>query len=284
MPLNEKVVGKKYEPKPPVEISQHESIYYALSYNEDNDAYYDNRREGGVLVSPMFATNHSAGPVGDVLFDKETGMDFAMMVHYTQKFEWITPVKPNDKITTVGEIGGIEVREKGGILVVSTVSKNQDGDIVNKAEWSFFDRSAGSGEPDKTKKTEAEATEILWTQEMEVRNGQTYIYAEPSGDHNPIHIDNKFAVDVGLGGIILQGLCTMAFCHKAIVDNCTGPERDPLKVKTLHVQFARPVLPGQTISFKGFKIGEEDGGTKYGIVAENKDGKKILRDAWAIVV
>ena len=283
MPLNEKVIGKKYKVETPIEITQHEGIYYALGYNEDNDAYYDNRRPGGLVIPPMYATKYSATVVGEVLFDKETGMNLAMMVHYTQKFNWKTPAKPGDKIYTEGTIPKIEVREKGGILYVATVSKNQKGEIVNEAEWSFFDRSAGSGKPDEKKSTEATPSSILWTQQMKVRNGQTWCYAEPSGDHNPIHIDNKFATDVGLGGIILQGLCTMAFSHKAVLDNCTGAEKDPLKVKTLHVQFARPVRPGETLTFKGFKIGDESGGVKYGILAENQDGKAVLRDAWAII-
>ena len=41
MPLNEKVVGREYNPDTVVEITAHESIYYALAYNEDNDAYFD---------------------------------------------------------------------------------------------------------------------------------------------------------------------------------------------------------------------------------------------------
>ena len=232
----------------------------------------------------MYAVRYPTEPLGSIILDQETGMNMGMMVHYTQEFEWLIPVKPGDKIVSEGEITGIEVREKGGILFVETISKNQNDEIVNKSKWSFFDRSAGSGKPDDSKREEAQPTEILWTQEMKVREGQTYIYAEPSGDFNPIHIDDKFAKEVGLGGIILQGLCTMAFAHKAVVDNLTGPERDPLKVRKLKVQFARPVLPGQTITYQGFKIGEEDGGTKYGIIAKNNDGKNVLRDAWCVIV
>ena len=57
-----------------------------------------------------------------------------------------------------------------------------------------------------------------------------------------------------------------------------------MKIKKLKVQFARPVLPGQTLTFQGFKIGEEEGGTKYGIIAKNDVGKFVLRDAWCVVV
>jgi len=36
-------------------------------------------------------------------------------------------------------------------------------------------------------------------------------YAGASGDFNPIHIDVEVGQAVGLGGVILQGLCTLAW-------------------------------------------------------------------------
>ena len=283
MPLNEKIIGKKYPADVPREITQHETIYYALAFNEDNDAYFDNRREGGIIAPPMYAVNYTGMPTGSISLDPETGMNFAAVVHYTQEFEWIIPVKPGDMIKSEAVITHVEAKEKGGILGWEVISRNQNDETVVKSKWEFFDRSAGTGKPDEKRKLDPEPGEILFTQEMKVRNGQTYIYAEPSGDHNTIHIDDNFAQQVGLPGIILQGLCTMAFAHKAVVDNLTGPERDPSKVKKLKVQFSRPVLPGQTITYQGFEIGEEDGGKKYGIIAKNNEGKHVLRSSHCII-
>lgn len=283
MPLNEKVIGKRYQTDP-VEIKAHESIYYALAYNEENDAYFDGRREGGIIAPPMYAVNYAAGPVAKIIFDQEIGMNFTMVVHYSQELHWIKPVRPGDRLTTEGVITHIEVRKKGGILGWETITKNQQGEEMVRAKWEFFDRSAGSESAEEQKRTSAEPGKILWKQEMKVRNGQTWIYAEPSGDHNPIHVDNNFAVKVGLPGIILQGLCSMAFGHKAAVDNLCGAERDPLKLKKYHVQFARPVIPGQTITFEGFEIGSAEGGKKFGIIAKNNEGTDVLRDTWCIVV
>ena len=282
MPLNEKVIGKKYVTDP-VEISQHESIYYGLAFNDDNDAYFDNRREGGIIAPPMYAVNYTAGPVAQIIFDQEIGMNFMMVVHYSQEFEWLLPVRPKDKIFNDCTITHIDTRENGGILGWETVTKNQNGETVVISRWEFFDRSAGREGAGKPPRESIEPGAVLWKQDMKVRNGQTYIYAEPSGDHNPIHVDNDFAVKVGLPGIILQGLCTMAFAHKAAVDNLCGKDRDPRKLRKLKVQFARPVLPGQTITFEGFKMGS-DGGEKYGILAKNNEGKEVLRDAWCLIV
>ncbi len=280
MPLNEKVIGKTYK-SDPVKISQHESIYYALAYNEDNDAYFDNRRTGGIIAPPMYAVFYAAGPTAQIIFDAEIGMNMMFVVHYSQYFEWLKAVKPNDEVTSEGTITHITVREKGSILGWETVTRNQHGEVVVKAKWEFFDRSASSGKPDE-KEEQSIPAQFVFEDIMKVKNGQTYIYAEPSGDHNPIHVDDEFAKKVGLPGIILQGLCTMAFTHKMAVDHLTA-DRDPLKVKELYVRFARPVLPGQTLTFKGYTIEKLEQKIKYGILALNNDGKDVLRNAWCSV-
>jgi hypothetical protein len=45
--------------------------------------------------------------------------------------------------------------------------------------------------------------------------GVTDRYAEASGDHNPIHLDQDFAISVGLPGRILHGLWTAAQVARA---------------------------------------------------------------------
>lgn len=283
MPLNEKVVGKKYGSEP-FEVTQHEAIFYALAYNEDNDAYFDERREGGIIVTPMYAAAYGALPVPAVLSDPESGLDFTMVVDYSRELHWLKPVRPGDYITSEATITHVETRENGGILGWEIVSKNQKGETVVVAKWEHFDRGAGSPGAGRPPKEAEPQVEILWTRNIKVKNGQTYIYAEPSMDHNTIHIDPEFATSMGLPGIILQGVCTMCFAHKCAVDNLCGPNRDPLKLKKLRVQFSRPVLPGQMLTFQGYKIGAAEGGTKYGIIAKNEEGKDVLKGAWCIVV
>ena len=48
---------------------------------------------------------------------------------------------------------------------------------------------------------------------------QTYRYAEASGDPMQIHLDEEFAKSVGLPGIIIHGLCTMAFTSVAAIEH-----------------------------------------------------------------
>ncbi len=278
MPLNNKVIGKKYPQYGPFEITDREGIFFALAYNEDNDAYFDKRRPGGTIISPMFAVRYMAGCVESVLIDKETGLNYETMFHHCQEFEWLAPVRAGDKITSYSEIVKIETGRHGGILDCAIESKNQRGDIVSKSIWSFLDKSAGSDEA-ALKRPMKTGSDVLISQDVKIRNGQTWIYAEASGDFNPIHIDEQAAKKSGLDGIILQGLCTMSFCHKVCVDNLCGKGKDPLKLKKLSVEFARPVTPGEIITFRLYK---NENPLIFRITATNQKNKNILYNSWCL--
>ena len=55
-------------------------------------------------------------------------------------------------------------------------------------------------------------------------------YAAASGDFNPIHIDPIVGGEAGLGGAILQGLCTLAWA----VDCFIGYLGDPGRVSAIN--------------------------------------------------
>jgi acyl dehydratase len=62
----------------------------------------------------------------------------------------------------------------------------------------------------------------------------TVRYAGASGDFNPIHIDEEFALQVGLPGRILHGLWSMAQVARAATDAAGG---DPTALRSLTTQF-----------------------------------------------
>ena len=51
-----------------------------------------------------------------------------------------------------------------------------------------------------------------------------------------IHLDDEFAKSVGLPGIIIHGLCTMAFTSVAAIEH--GCPDDPTRLRRLAVRFA----------------------------------------------
>jgi acyl dehydratase len=102
-------------------------------------------------------------------------------------------------------------------------------------------------------------------------------YAAASGDPNPIHTDPEFAKDVGLPGIILHGLYTMAQVARANVAAAGG---DPRSLKRLKVQFRGMGFPEQEITVSGTVKEEREGHLVVDTVAE-QSGNQIIRNAEA---
>ena len=105
-----------------------------------------------------------------------------------------------------------------------------------------------------------------------------FYYAGASGDFNPIHIDNDFAKKAGLGGIILQGLCTMAFAYRAVMG-----DKDPEKIKKLKVRFRNVVKPLDRLTVKGRISDIQDKQILIDFIAENQKKEQVITNAQAVI-
>jgi acyl dehydratase len=63
-------------------------------------------------------------------------------------------------------------------------------------------------------------------------------YADASGDQNPIHQNEEFAVSVGLPNVIAHGMLTMALVGKYVTDWAGGS----IKVTHYGARFVKPVI------------------------------------------
>jgi acyl dehydratase len=84
---------------------------------------------------------------------------------------------------------------------------------------------------------------------------------------------------VGLPGIIVHGLCTMAFTSVAAIESFT-PE-DPSRLRRLAVRFASIALPEQTITTRLWSAGERDGRACYAYETTNDQAAVVIKDGWA---
>ena len=107
--------------------------------------------------------------------------------------------------------------------------------------------------------------------------GLTKRYAEASGDPNPIHFDEDFAKSVGLPGVILHGLWSMAQvarAHSALADG------DPRALKRLAVQFRGMGFPEQEIVVTA-TVKEADDGRVVTETEAAQGDNRIIRNAEA---
>jgi len=88
-------------------------------------------------------------------------------------------------------------------------------------------------------------------------------YADASGDQNPIHQNEEFAVSVGLPNVIAHGMLTMALVGKYVSDFAGGSA----KVVEFGARFTKPVI---------VPAGEKVDLTVTATVSEIADGKISL--------
>jgi acyl dehydratase len=105
-------------------------------------------------------------------------------------------------------------------------------------------------------------------------------YAGASGDFNPIHWSERFAVGVGLPNVIAHGMLTMGLAGR-LVTAWTG---DPTAVVGYTARFTRPVVvpdddEGVALELSGtVKSVEDDGAARVATVAVTAavGGKTVL--------
>ena len=74
------------------------------------------------------------------------------------------------------------------------------------------------------------------------------LYAEASGDFNPIHVDESFARKTPLGGTIAHGMLNLAYVSE-MMTSAFG--RNWLAEGKLRARFKDPARPGDTLTISG---------------------------------
>ena len=108
---------------------------------------------------------------------------------------------------------------------------------------------------------------------------QTFRYAEASGDPMQIHLDEEFAKAVGMPGIIIHGLCTMAFTSVAAIESFC-PD-DPSRLKRLAVRFSRSPSRSRRSPRASGTAGERDGRAAYAYETTSDSGDVVIKDGLA---
>jgi acyl dehydratase len=89
----------------------------------------------------MLAAVVCAGAIGEALTDPALGIDFAMLLHGAQEFDWGPLVHAGDEITTQVELA--EVSERVGLVFYRfrTRSANQRREEVCDGLWTHVVRA-----------------------------------------------------------------------------------------------------------------------------------------------
>ncbi len=245
------------------------------------------RHAGGEVAPPIFA----CVPIGELIWPAVHGLippeDRRWGVHGAQDIFFYRPIIPGLVLHTKAAPIGVHPRRLGTEVVIKSVTRDGRGELVVESYLTLLIRrpanvhSVGEEAPDHVVSVRAKAAGPVAAVSDMIDWDQTFRYAEASGDHNQIHLDPEFARSVGLPGIIVQGMCTMAFASRAVIATACGD--DPVRLRRLAARFARPVLPGQAITTRIWDADVRNGVHVSGFDVINSDRKAVIRDGLAEV-
>ena len=197
------------------------------------------------------------------------------VVHYEQDMLLHRPIEAGMTLVSHATPVALLGRPNGTSLVIRTETRTDGGELVNEQYVTEFFRGveapATLGERAPEHALDMNGDAPLGEVTYRVAEDQSARYAEASGDHFAIHLDDAFAQAVGLPGRIVHGLCTMAFAGRAVLE--AVDIHDPRTVKRLAVRFSAPLFPGETVTTRVWQV---DGG--YGFESVNAEGKPVVKD------
>ena len=123
---------------------------------------------------------------------------------------------------------------------------------------------------------------VLPERVFEIDRALLVAYANASGDQNPIHQNEEFALSVGLPNVIAHGMLTMALVGKYVTDWAGGSA----SVKEFGARFVKPLIvpAGQKVDLTvSATVAEVDGDRISLTLSATSAGVKVLGMAKAVV-
>jgi acyl dehydratase len=245
------------------------------------------RHATGELAPPVFAVVPIWHAMGEAVGMVTPAEALPFVVHGEQDMYLHKPIEPGIVLRSKASPIGVHVKPSGTTVVTRVETRDADGDLVNEQYSVTFFRGVSDGEgrgeeaPSHRFPDELRGNAPVAEVRQRFDEDQTYRYSDASGDTVPIHLDENFAKSVGLPGIIIHGLCTMAFISWAAVQEVA--DGDPARLKRLAVRFSKPVLPGQEVTTRFWAAGERDGRSVYVFETTSPDGDLVIKDGLAEV-
>jgi acyl dehydratase len=268
-------LGTRYESRTAT-IDVEQARAYAAATNDSNPAY-----SNGAYAPPVFAVVPTWDAMMVALHDVVPAPDQVAMLHAEQDMHFFRPLVPGRTLETSAEAYSLRTGRMGTRFTMRVTSTDADdgGLVVEQFATMLLRGLAGALDdhgpvpPDHALPAEAKAAKVA-EMATTVDLDQARRYADASGDRNPIHLDDVAARAVGLPGVILHGMCTMALCAAGLVDAVA--DGDPARLRRLAVRFYRPVFPGNDLVTSVFAAGPDVFAFEV-----SSAGKVVVRDGRA---
>ena len=147
MAINPDYAGRSYPVAGPYEVSRVKIAEFADAIGDDSPLYRDPAaaRAAGyadVIAPPTFPIVISSAAAAQAVRDPGLGVNYAMIVHGEQRFEYGRPLIAGDVVTAQVTITDIRSAGRNTLLTTQTVIRAADGAPVCTAYSTLAERGA----------------------------------------------------------------------------------------------------------------------------------------------
>jgi acyl dehydratase len=147
MAINPDYVGRTYPASEPYEVSRVKIAEFADAIGDPNPVYRDPAaaRAAGhpdVIAPPTFAIVISMAASGRAVADPDLGINYAMVVHGEQQFQYSRPFRPGDLVTAQSTITSIRSVGSMSMMTTSTELRTTAGEHLCTALATLVERGA----------------------------------------------------------------------------------------------------------------------------------------------
>jgi acyl dehydratase len=145
--LNLDYVGRVYPPGDPYEVSRVKIAEFADAIGDPSPLYRDPAAaqaagHPGVIAPPTFAFAVAWPSSQAAVSDPGLGLNYAMVVHGEQRFDYTRPLVAGDVITAQTTLTGIRMMRSLGVVTAQTELRTLGGELVCTTVASLIERDS----------------------------------------------------------------------------------------------------------------------------------------------
>jgi acyl dehydratase len=144
VPLNQALKGKEYQ-EVSFAVERDRVVQFADAIGDPNPVFREPEAAkaagfGEQVAPPTFVTVMQILTSGQVVLDQELGLNYALVVHAEQEYEWHRPVRVGDVLSAVPRIADIYAKGPNEFLVIEADIKDASGESVVLARTTLLSR------------------------------------------------------------------------------------------------------------------------------------------------
>ncbi len=152
MAINRDFLGREYCAPEPYEVTRGKIREFAAAIQDDNPMYTDTAtaRAAGytdVVTPPTFPIIMGMAGTGQAVVDPDLRLDFSMVVHREQRFQYSRPMEAGDLVWCVTRISDIKALGDNELMTLDSEMSTVEGEHIVTARNTLVVRGGADAAP-----------------------------------------------------------------------------------------------------------------------------------------